>query len=90
MLLITNDMDLLKEIKKFLSNKFEMKNIGEVFFVLGIQILWDYSRSVLWLLQKDYIEMVLKRFGMGGCKPGDTPVAKGNKFSLKQYPKNDF
>jgi hypothetical protein len=27
---------------------------------------------------------------MQDCKPGDTPVAKGDKFSLNQCPKNDF
>ena len=27
---------------------------------------------------------------MQACKPGDALVAKGNKFSLSQYPKNDF
>ena len=29
-------------------------------------------------------------YDMSGCKPGNTPVAKGDKFSLKQCPKNDF
>ena len=27
---------------------------------------------------------------MHDCKPSDTPVAKGNKFSLNQCPKNNF
>ena len=27
---------------------------------------------------------------MHDCKPGDTPVAKGDKFSLSQCPKNNF
>ena len=27
---------------------------------------------------------------MHDCKPGDTPVAKGDKFSLGQCPKNNF
>ena len=27
---------------------------------------------------------------MQDCKPGDTPVAKGDKFSLSQCPINDF
>ena len=27
---------------------------------------------------------------MQDCKPGDTPVAKGDKFSLSKCPKNDF
>ena len=29
-------------------------------------------------------------FGMQDCKPGDTPVSKGDKFSLCQCPKNDL
>ena len=51
-LLATNDMNLLKETKKFLLNKFEMKDPGEASFVLGIQILQDYFRSILGLSQK--------------------------------------
>ena len=27
---------------------------------------------------------------MHDCKPSDTPVAKGDKFSLSQCPKNNF
>ena len=27
---------------------------------------------------------------MQDCKPGDTPIAKGDKFSLEQCPKNEF
>ena len=27
---------------------------------------------------------------MHDCKPGDTPMAKGDKFSLSQCPKNNF
>ena len=33
---------------------------------------------------------VIKRFDMQDCKPGDTPVAKRDKFSLSQCSKNDF
>ena len=34
--------------------------------------------------------MVLKRFGMHECKPGDTLVAKGDKFSLSQRLKGNL
>ena len=27
---------------------------------------------------------------MQECKPSNTPVAKGDKFNLSQYPRNDF
>ena len=89
-LLANNDMGLLHETKRFLARKFEMKDRGDASFVLGIQIHRDRTRGILGLSRKSYIEKVLKRFDMQDCKLGDTPVAKGDKFSLNQYPKNDF
>jgi len=35
-LLATNDLGLLHETKKFLSSNFEMKDMGEVSYVIGI------------------------------------------------------
>ena len=89
-LLATNDIGMLHETKRFLSKKFKMKDLGDASFVLGIQIHQVRSLSILGLSQKSYIEKILKRFGMHDWKPGDTPVAKGDKFSLSQCPKNNF
>ena len=87
-LLASSDIGLLHDTKKFLTKNFEMKDLGDASFVLGIQILRDRSRDILGLSQKSYIEKVLDRFGMKNCASGDTPVAKGDKFSLSQCPKN--
>ena len=88
--LATNDIGMLHETKRFLAKNFEMKDLGDTSFVLGIQIHWGRSRGILKLSQKSYIKKVLKRFGMHNCKPCDTPVAKRDRFSLSQCPKNDF
>ena len=53
--------------------KFEMKDLGEASFVLGIQI---YQDRPLELSQKTYIEKVLERYGMQDCKSGDTQSQK--------------
>ena len=42
-LLTTNDIGLLHETKKFLSNNFKMVDISDASFVLGIKIHWDRS-----------------------------------------------
>ena len=89
-LLAINDIGLLHETKRFLSKQFEMKDLGDASFFLGIQICRDRSRGILRLSQKSYIDKLLKRFGMQDCKPGDTHVSKGDKFSLCQCPKNDL
>jgi hypothetical protein len=50
-LLASSDVNLLLEMKVFLSSNFDMKDIGEASFVLGIEIYqdrrkgyWDYHR----------------------------------------------
>ena len=67
-----------------------MKDLEEASFVLGIKILRDRSQGILRLSQESYIDKVLDRFSMKDSKPGDTPIAKGDKFSLKQCPNNDL
>ncbi|RVW72199.1 Retrovirus-related Pol polyprotein from transposon TNT 1-94 [Vitis vinifera] len=89
-LLASSDVGLLHETKRFLSSKFDMKDLGDASFVLGIQIHRDRSRGILGLSQKAYIDKVLSRFGMSNCALGNTPVAKGDKFSLHQCPKNEL
>ena len=50
-LLATNDIGMLHETKRFLSKKFEMKDLSDASFVLGIQKHRDRSRGILGLSQ---------------------------------------
>ncbi|KAM1998218.1 hypothetical protein EV2_005744 [Malus domestica] len=89
-LLASSDIHLLQETKSMLSNSFDMKDMGEAHFVLGIEIIRDRSKRVLGLSQKNYINKVLRRFNMETCSGGDVPIGKGDKFSKSQCPKTDF
>jgi Reverse transcriptase (RNA-dependent DNA polymerase) len=51
LLLATNDMNMLCEIKKILYRFFEMKDLGEVSYVLGLKIHRDRSQGILGLSQ---------------------------------------
>ncbi|RDX74580.1 hypothetical protein CR513_45662, partial [Mucuna pruriens] len=53
-------------------------------------ILRYRSQGILRLSQETYINKVLERFDMKNSKPGDTLIAKTDKFSLKQCPNNDL
>ena len=48
-LLATNDMRLLHEVKKFLSEHFDMKDMGEASYVISIKIHRDRSQGILGL-----------------------------------------
>jgi len=89
-LVANRDIGFLQETKRFLTKNFEIKDLREASFVLGIKILRDRSQGILRLSQESYIDKVLDRFGMKDSKPGDIPIAKGDKFSLKQCPNNDL
>ena len=48
-LLAKNDMGILHDTKSFLSKHFEMNNLSDASFVLGIEIHWDRSRGIMGL-----------------------------------------
>ena len=79
-LLASSDVSLLLETKKFLSSNFDMKDLGEASFVLGIEINRDITNGVLGLSQKAYLEKVLKKYSMYMCKPSPAPIVKGDRF----------
>jgi hypothetical protein len=64
-----------------------MKDLGEVSYVLSLKIYRDRNKGILGLSQQAYIDKILKRYGIKNCKLENTPVAKGDKFSLVQCPK---
>ena len=89
-LIAANDLGLLRETKNFLSKSFEMKDMGEATYVIGIEIFRNRSQGLLGLSQKAYISKVLERFKMDKCSAGTVPIQKGDKFSSMQCPKNDL
>ena len=86
-LLAGNSKEYLMMIKEWLSSRYDMKDLGEVNYILGVKIQRDRLRQVLTLSQVPYIKNVLEHFAMVDCKPMDTPIAKGETLSLKMCPK---
>ncbi|KAL1214071.1 Retrovirus-related Pol polyprotein from transposon TNT 1-94 [Cardamine amara subsp. amara] len=58
-LLAANDMGMMCNVKSYLSKNFEMKDMGEASYVIGIEIIRDRSQGLLGMSQKGYIEKVL-------------------------------
>ncbi|KAL0318363.1 UNVERIFIED_CONTAM: Retrovirus-related Pol polyprotein from transposon TNT 1-94 [Sesamum angustifolium] len=89
-LLASSDMGLLHETKVFLAKNFEMKDMGEASYVIGIEIHRDRSKRILGLSQKAYIEKVLAKFRMSACSSTAAPIVKGDKFGIHQSPQNSL
>jgi hypothetical protein len=65
-------LEVIKETKDFLSNNFEMKDLGEADVILNIKLLRKGNGGVT-LVQSHYVEKVLSRFGYSECEPTPTP-----------------
>lgn len=74
MLVASNDLGKLEEIKEKLSGIFEMKDLGEPKNFLGITIERSKEEKYIIIHQKCYTENVLERFNMKDCKPQSTPM----------------
>jgi hypothetical protein len=86
-LLVGNNMDVIKEVKSQLSSKFDMKELDVLNLILGMEIKRDCANKKLWLNQRKYIEMILHRLNMHGSKPVKVPIPIGVKLSADQCPK---
>jgi hypothetical protein len=60
------------EVKEFLANNFEMKDLGEADVILNIKLLREGDGGIT-MLQSHYVEKVLSHFGFSDCAPAPTP-----------------
>ena len=65
-------MNMISDFKTAISERFKMKDLGELKFVLGLEVKRDRSRRRIEINQEAYIAQTLKRFGMSKCKAAAT------------------
>ncbi|RVW90647.1 Retrovirus-related Pol polyprotein from transposon RE1 [Vitis vinifera] len=75
-----NDMEELQNLKKYLSEEFEVKDLGNLKYFLGMEVA--RSRKGIVVSQRKYILNLLKETGMLGCKPIDTPMDSQKKLDI--------
>ncbi|KAJ9545029.1 hypothetical protein OSB04_024736 [Centaurea solstitialis] len=85
-LLIENDVPTLQSVKSWLSKCFQMKDLGEAAYILGIKIYRNRSKRLIGLSQSTYIDKILKKFRMDESKKGFIPMQYGIVLSKTQCP----
>lgn len=76
----------IAKFKADLTQHFEISDLGELHYILGIQVTRDRHKRVIYLGQTAYIHSVLERFGMKDCAPVSTPLAVKERLSAAQSP----
>ncbi|KAL0413520.1 UNVERIFIED_CONTAM: Retrovirus-related Pol polyprotein from transposon TNT 1-94 [Sesamum radiatum] len=87
--LAENNMEMIVATQKWLSSTFEMKDMGEAEYILGVKIHRDRSKKLLSLSQETYIKRIIERFRMHNANPVDTPVDKSCVLSKELCPKTE-
>ena len=88
LLIFSNQLEQLKDFKSQLSELFDMKDLGEAHFALGIEIIRDRAQRTLFISQRRYIDNLLRRYGMDDCKPISTPMEVKPKLTRLQCPQS--
>lgn len=62
------------EFMEEIAKRFEMKNLGPMKGILGMEIRRDSAAGTIEILQTAFVERLLKQYGMDECKPVSTPA----------------
>jgi hypothetical protein len=70
------------DLKKFLKQKFEMKDLGKLPYFFSIEVI--QSPKGIWLLRRQYALNKFSEYGMTGCKPILIPLEQNVKLSADE------
>ena len=81
-LLVTgSNEELVRKFKEDMKKIFEMTDLGEMTYFLGIEI--KQKNGEVLICQKKYAKEILKKFRMDECKSVDTPMCQKGKLSKR-------
>ena len=88
-LLIGNDVETLSSVKVWLTTQFDMKDLEEASYILGIKLMRDRQKRMLGLSQASYIDEILTRYIMQDFKKRFVPFRVEKSLSSNQRPKTN-
>ena len=64
----------LEEIKRDLSQEFDIKDLGKLGYFLGMKVVQNEESQSIWIRQSAYAKNLLRKHGMQDSKPNGTPT----------------
>jgi hypothetical protein len=81
LMLVSNDKALIEEIKTQIKKRFEVKDMGDAQFVIGLQL--ERFGDTVYLGQANYTKELLKEADMWDCSEKTTPMETDWKHDAK-------
>ena len=86
MVVAGKDHARVQNFKKDLARHMEITDLGELHYILGIQVKRDRVACIISLNQTTYIHDILERFGMQNSNPVSMPLNVHERLSATQSP----
>ena len=86
LMLLNKMMEAITKVKGLLGEQFKRKDLGEVKFMLGLEVRRRENGDIL-LCQERYTQDVLAKFRMEDSRPASTPLDLGLELSMADAPK---
>ena len=77
-----DDVEEIKRLKDQLAKEFELKDLGNLKYFLGMEV--SRSQKGIVISQRKYVLDLLKEVGMLDCKPIDTPMESNKTLSREE------
>ena len=81
-----SERKLVDDFKARLSKHVEVTDLGELHWMLGIEVKRDREAGTIHLSQRSYIDSILHRFNFADLKPLSTPMDVQAKLTSEQAP----
>src|SRR5579859_3429582 len=81
LIIFGKNMASINALKVQLNEEYEMKDLGELKYFLGIQVHRDRERKIIHINQSGYNRTILERYGMQNSKPASTPLSSGARLT---------
>ncbi|KAE9193583.1 hypothetical protein PF005_g18012 [Phytophthora fragariae] len=75
-----------EEVRRELAKHFTVKELGDVRYVLGMEVKYDKKKGELWLGQKQFIERMVDKFRQTDAYPVRNPILQGQELHVEDGP----
>jgi hypothetical protein len=86
MAVTANHKSHITHFKLHLCEFFEISDLGELSWLLGLKVTRDRVARTIMLSQKAYVDTIIKRFHLGDAKSVQTPMEPATSLSIDQCP----
>jgi hypothetical protein len=81
-----SELQLIQDFKMNLRKYVEITDLGEIHWLLGLEIRRDRESRTIHLSQRSYIDSALRRYNFDDLKPVSTPMEPNTHLSSAQSP----